>query len=47
MWSAGTIPQEVPGAIIATFPTINILAICFILNGSFGRAKFVSIFDQG
>lgn len=43
----GTIPKGIPGAIIAAFPTINILSVGFILDSGFGDAKFVSVFDEG
>lgn len=45
--TSGAVPKGVPGAIIAAFPTINILSVGFIFNSGFGNAKFLSVLDKG
>lgn len=47
MGTTGAVPKGVPGAIIAAFPTINILSVGFIFDSGFGNAKFLSVFDEG
>lgn len=46
MGTSGTIPEGVPGAIIAFFPTVDILPVCFIFSGSVGNTVAFSIFNQ-
>ena len=43
----GMVSQRIPGAIIAVFPAINILAVGFIFNGSLGNAIFFSVANEG
>ena len=43
----GMVSQRIPGAIIAVFPAINILAVGFILSGSLGNAIFFSVANEG
>lgn len=40
--SSGTIPKGVPGAVIASFPAVDILSVSFIFDSGFGDAKFFS-----
>lgn len=47
MRASGTVTERVPGAIIAAFPTINILSVGFKFESGFSDAKFVSVFDEG
>ena len=47
MGTPGAVTQRVPGAVIAVFPAINILAVGFIFDSSFGNAKALSVFDYG
>lgn len=45
MGASGAIPKGVPGAVIASFPTVDILSVGLIFDSSFGNAKTLSIFD--
>ena len=45
--TSGVVTQRVPGAVIAVFPAINILAVGFIFNGSFGNAIFFRVANEG
>ena len=47
MGMPGAVTQRIPGAVIAVFPAINILAIGFIFNGCFGNAIFFSVANEG
>ena len=47
MRPSGTVPEGVPGAVIAIFPTIDILPVCFIFSGSVGNTVAFSILNQG
>lgn len=42
---SGAVAQGLDGAVITAFPTVNILPVGLIFNGSFGNAVFFSIFD--
>ena len=46
MWASGEVTQGVPGAVIAAFPAVDILAVGLVFNGSFGNAKSLSILDK-
>ena len=41
--SAGTITQRVDGAVITTFPAINILTVCLIFDSGFCDTIFFSV----
>ena len=43
MWASGTVTEGIPGAVIAAFPPVNILAVGLVFNGSLGNAKFFSM----
>ena len=45
MRSAGAFAEGVPGAVIASFPAVNVLPVRFIFDGSFGNTKFFSILN--
>lgn len=47
VWSSGAFTQGFYGAVKAPFPAIDILAVCFVFNGSFGNAILLSVTDQG
>lgn len=47
MGATGAIPKGVPGAVIAAFPTVDILSVGLIFDSRFGDTKFLSIIDQG
>ena len=47
MGTSGAVPKGVPGAIIAAFPTINILSVSLIFDSGFSDTKFLSVFDEG
>lgn len=46
MRTSGTVTQRVPGAVIASSPTVNVLAVGLVFDGRFRNAKFISIFNQ-
>ena len=48
MRTSGTVPEGVPEAVIAVFPTVDILSVCFIFSGSVGNtvAFFLRIFQK-
>lgn len=46
VWSSGAVAQGIPGAIVAAFPTADILPVGFIFDGSFGDAIFLGIPNQ-
>lgn len=39
------VPEGVPGAVITSFPPVDILSVGFIFDSGFGDAKFFSILD--
>lgn len=45
--ASGAITQGFYGAVKASFPAIDILAVCFVFNGSSGNAILLSVTDQG
>ena len=45
--SSGAVTEGVPGAVIASFPTVDILSVGLIFDSRFGDTKFLSIIDQG
>ena len=45
--SAGEITQGLNGAVITTFPAVDVLPVGLVFNGSVGDTIFFSIFDQG
>ena len=45
MGATGAIPKGVPGAVIAAFPTVDILSVGLIFDSRFGDTKTLSIFD--
>ncbi len=46
MGSVGEFMQRLHRAVLAAFPTVNILPVSFILNVSFGNTKFFSISNK-
>lgn len=46
MRASGTTPEEIPGAVIAVLPAINILAVGFIFSGSIGNAITVCVVNK-
>lgn len=47
VWPSGVVTEGLDGAIVTSFPTVNILPVGFVFDGSFGDTIFFSIFDQG
>ena len=47
MRSSGTVPQRVPGTVIAAFPAVDILPVGFIFDSSFCDPKSLSVLNQG
>lgn len=43
MWSAGAVPERLQGTVIMPFPTIDVLAVGFILDSSLSNTKSFSI----
>ena len=43
--ASGTIPEGVPGAIIAVLPTIDVLPVNAVTNSSLGNAVFMRILN--
>lgn len=46
MRSAGTVMQRLNRAIITTFPTVNVLAVGFILNSRLCNTKLIGILNE-
>lgn len=44
---SGEFAQGINGAVKASFPAVDILAIGFIFNSSLGNAKLLSVADEG
>lgn len=43
---SGEVTQGLDRFIITAFPAVGKLPVCLMLDGSFGDAKFVSIFNK-
>lgn len=43
--SSGTVPERVPGAVIAAFPAVNILTVGFVFYSNLRDTMFFSIID--
>ena len=46
MGTPGAVTQRIPGAVIAVFPAINILAVGLIFYGRFGNSISFSVFNK-
>ena len=46
MRSSGAVTQRLYGAIVASFPTVDILPVGLVLDSRFGNAIFVCIVDK-
>lgn len=46
MWSSRMIKQRFDRAVIAPFPTLNILSVGLVFNGSFGDTIFLGVTNQ-
>ena len=45
VWSAGAVPKRFDGAVVATFPAVDVLPVGLVLDGGFGNPIFISISD--
>jgi len=43
VWPSGAIAQGIPGSVVASEPSVDILAVSFVLDSSFSNAMFVGV----